>query len=198
MPCGLERQKTKPVMLDNSTFRLRVTAGLIAVSVIAAMQDGASAQSRAAKEAGVWYDDTGKGAVEIYPCADKLCGRIVWLKEPVGKDGQPLNDGYNPNPSMRSRTICGLQILGNLARQSDGTLDGGWVYDPKVGKSYDAAIALEDRNNLTLTGYKGVKLLSKSFTWTRAPANLPSCNVLPASAPAGTAKPAPAKPTAAR
>ncbi|MGD9783522.1 MAG: DUF2147 domain-containing protein [Hyphomicrobiaceae bacterium] len=130
----------------------------------------------ASKEVGVWYDDTGKGAVEIFSCGRKLCGRIFWLKDPLNKDGTPLYDGYNPRSDLRSRPICGLQVLGDLERQPDGTWDAGWVYDPKVGKSYDAAISLSGSNTLVLTGYKGVKFLSKSFTWTRAPRNLPKCS----------------------
>lgn len=128
-----------------------------------------------AKAVGVWYDDTGKGAVEIFPCDNKLCGRIVWLKEPLGKDGKPLFDGHNPQAEMRSRPICGLQVLGGLTAQPDGSWDEGWVYDPKVGKSYNAALELEGRD-LVLTGYKGVRLLGKSFTWTKAPETLPKCS----------------------
>ena len=75
---------------------------------------------------------------------------------------------------MRSRPICGLQVIGGLTRQPDGSLDEGWVYDPKVGKSYDAALEVYGRN-LVLTGYKGIRLLSKSFTWTKAPPTLPRC-----------------------
>ena len=61
------------------------------------------------------------------------------------------------------------------ARQAGGGCDEGWVYDPKVGKSYDAGNGLEGKNRLPLTGYKGVKFLGKSFTWTRAPADLQRC-----------------------
>lgn len=167
-----------PSRIRDRTSAPRSTATVFAVSAIFAASLSFASFAAAApsnKESGIWYDDTGKGAVEIFGCGDKLCGRIIWLRDPLAEDGQPLTDGYNPTPSMRSRPICGLQILGNLTRQSDGTLDGGWVYDPKVGKSYDAALAIEDRNTLVLTGYKGVKLLSKSFTWKRAPQNLPSC-----------------------
>lgn len=137
----------------------------------------------APREAGIWYDDTGKGAVEIFPCGTNLCGRIVWLNEPLNTRGEPLTDGYNPNPAMRTRPICGLQVLGGLARQSDGTWDEGWVYDPKVGKSYDAALEMTGKN-LILTGYKGMRLFSKSFTWTKAPETLPKCQ-MPTPAPAG-------------
>ncbi len=149
------------------------SSALIAAAAVILMTDASAAGPR---EAGIWYDDTGKGAVQIFECGTHLCGRIVWLKDPLNTKGQPLTDGYNPNPQLRNRPICGLQVLGGLARQPDGTWDEGWVYDPKVGKSYDAAIQLAGRNKLVLTGYKGLRLLSKSFTWTKAPDTLPSCD----------------------
>lgn len=137
---------------------------------------GATAAPSAAEIGGLWYDDTGKGAVEIKPCGAKVCGFIVWLKEPMSeRTGKPKADLYNPDAGKRARPICGLQILGELKQQSDGSWDEGWVYDPKVGKSYDASIEANGRDRLTLTGYVGVKLLGKSFTWTRAPADLPRC-----------------------
>lgn len=150
---------------------------LVATALVCLADVGiADVASAGSREVGVWYDDTGKGAVQIFSCGPKLCGQIVWLKEPTNARGEPLTDGYNPNPQLRNRPICGLQVLGDLSRQPDGTWDEGWVYDPKVGKSYDAAIELAGRNNLILTGYKGLRLLSKSFTWTKAPDTLPLCD----------------------
>lgn len=147
------------------------------------LTSGAQAQT-APREAGLWYDDTGKGAVEIVPCGDSLCGRIAWLKDLVNAEGQPLMDRYNPNPARRTTPICGLQILGGLKPMAEGSWDTGWIYDPKTGKAYDAAISLTAPDQLKVTGYKGIKLLSKSFIWTRAPADLPRCNSQ-AAAPSG-------------
>jgi len=133
-------------------------------------------------ELGVWYNDSGRGAVEIRPCgssgreASKLCGFIVWLKNPNFKDGRPLFDGYNSDPSKRKRPICGLPVLGNLQRSSEGGYDFGWVYDPEQGQSFDAAIQLRSADRLIMTGYKGMKFFSKSFVWKRAPADLPRCD----------------------
>lgn len=131
-------------------------------------------------ETGVWINHTGKGAVEIRPCgptgaaANRLCGYIVWLKEPNNRKGEPLTDGYNPDPAKRKRTICGLPVLGSLQRVSGGW-DNGWVYDPEQGAQFDAAI-VAGRDRLVLTGYKGVKFFSKSFNWRRAPADLQRCD----------------------
>lgn len=144
------------------------------------------------KEVGVWYDDTGKGAVKIEICTPTtLCGKIYWLQEPVGSDGQPKVDRYNPEPSMRSRAICGLPVLGDLVQLSGGGFDNGWVYDPKEGKSYSVALDLVGPDTLKVTGYKGMRFLGKSFVWTRAPADLPSC------APDAAAAPGPVKKEAA-
>lgn len=140
------------------------------------------------KEAGVWFDDTGKGAVKIEPCGGKLCGRIVWLKDLVNDKGEPLIDRHNPDASMKSRPICGLQILGQLDALPEGGFDNGWIYDPKEGKSYSLALALSGPDELSVTGYKGVKFLSKTFTWKRAKTDLPSCAAAPIEAKAPSAK----------
>ncbi|MFA5950259.1 MAG: DUF2147 domain-containing protein [Hyphomicrobium sp.] len=141
---------------------------------------GASAQ--ALQETGIWIDDTGAGAVEIYICkdrADRLCGRVVWLKEPLNAQGKPKHDRYNPNESMQNRPICGLPVLGNLAKLQEGGFDGGWIYDPKVGKSYSAAIELTELNRLKVTGYLALRFMGKSFIWTRAPADISRCDGAP-------------------
>jgi len=144
------------------------------------------------KEVGVWYDDTGKGAVKIEICTPTtLCGKIYWLQEPMASDGQPKVDRYNPDASQRGRPICGLPVLGDLVQLSGGGFDNGWVYDPKEGKSYDVALDLVDADTLKVTGYKGMRFLGKSFIWTRAPADLPSC------APDAAAAPGPVKKEAA-
>ena len=125
---------------------------------------------------GVWYDDTAQGAVELRSCGDRLCGRIVWLKAPLAPTGKPLVDGNNPDAKRQRRPICGLDVIGNLARQSDGSWDGGWIYDPKTGKSYDVEVRLRDAQTLQVTGYAGFKFLSETLIWRRAPADLRHCD----------------------
>lgn len=150
-------------------------AGVAMTAALGVFADLTPASAQAGPELGVWVDDTGKGAVEIKPCGDKLCGFIYWLKEPLGTDGQPRIDRNNPDEAKRTRPICGLQVLGNLAKMSEGGYDSGWVYDPKVGKTYDSAIDLTGKDQLTVTGYRAMRILGKSFVWTRAPADLPAC-----------------------
>ena len=172
---------------DRSNAHVRRTAarGLARIAALAAVACACGAPFIPAVNAGstqtgpalgLWYDDTGDGAVEVRPCGDKLCGYIVWLKEPFStKQVSPRSTLTIPSPPSERGRFVVSQVLGNLERQSDGGWDNGWVYDPKEGKSYDAAVALEGRSKLLMTGYKGIKLLSKTLTWTRAPAELPRC-----------------------
>ena len=126
---------------------------------------------------GLWYDDTGEGVVEIAPCGDKLCGRIVWLKAPSDAAGRPLVDDLNPDPARRRQPICGLYVIGELKRQQNGTWDQGWIYDPKEGKAYDVELKLRAADTLQVTGYLGIKFLSETLIWKRAPDNLKRCDM---------------------
>jgi uncharacterized protein (DUF2147 family) len=160
---------------------IRLLVGLSGLVVAATAVTAAPARDKAS-ERGVWYNASGRGAVEIRPCgasgrdADRLCGFIVWLKDPNNKRGEPLTDGRNSDAGKRHRPICGLPVLGQLRPMSDGSWDQGWVYDPEQGQAFDAAIQLNSTDRLVLTGYKGVKFFSKSFLWKRAPADLPRCD----------------------
>lgn len=131
-------------------------------------------------ETGVWLDHTTRGAVEIRPCGGKLCGHIHWLHRTTDKAGKQLIDDLNPEKRLRGRPICGLQVIGGLARQANGSWDNGWIYDPEKGEKYDLAVQLQSNGKLRITGYLGVKWLSESHLWTRAKAELASCAVGPA------------------
>lgn len=155
--------------------RRGIRSALLALSLMTFLPAAEAQSPGPAGFIGVWYDDTGKGAVEISSCGSSLCGRIVWLREPNDANGRPLTDGYNPEAGKRKRPICGLPVLGGLKRQSNGTWDDGWIYDPKEGKSYDVELRLRGADTLQVTGYIGTKLFSESFTWVRAPASLPRC-----------------------
>jgi len=128
-----------------------------------------------AKLTGIWLDDTGRGAVRLFECGNNICGRIVWLKQPLGKDNKPVRDAYNPQPQRRNRPICGLGIIWQLQPRPDGSWDGGRIYDPKVGRSYNLAVDMLSNRQIRITGYLGARFLGKSFIWRRAPANLRLC-----------------------
>ena len=166
-----------PVTSAMARFATPICVAVGAALALVFVSFGAAAAS--GSETGTWIDDTGKGAIEISPCGKKLCGRIVWLQETRDPKGKPLIDNLNPAADKRNQPICGLQVLGALERQAEGGYDSGWVYDPKVGQSYDVAIGLKDANHLVVTGYQGIKMFGKKFVWTRAPAEQPLARCAP-------------------
>jgi len=147
-------------------FRKLVVAGNIALRV-AVLAIGSlplvALQVHAADVTGTWIDHTGQGAVEIRPCGELMCGRVVWLKNPTHR-------------SRSGRPICGAQILGNLRRGETNTWSSGWIYNPEDEERFSAEIKLQNDNTLLVTGYLGLKLLGETFTWKRAPSDLQRCN----------------------
>lgn len=150
--------------------RLVCKAALIACLL---WQSQALAQS-APSIAGIWLDDEGKGAVEITPCGDRMCGKIVWLKNPLSPNGTPWTDKLNPDPTKQLRPVCGLQIIGDAQKNGD-KWDGGWIYDPEEGKTWQLELSLKDANTMSVHGYAVVTLLGETSLWTRLPANAARC-----------------------
>lgn len=123
---------------------------------------------------GVWNTEKDEAKVEIFRCAEKYCGRIVWLKDPnypagskEGTPGMPKVDFKNPDPSLRTRPVLGLQFMSDFAYAGENEWKGGRLYDPEKGKTYSGKITLISPNELDLRGFIGVSLLGRTSTWTR-------------------------------
>ncbi len=124
---------------------------------------------------GVWLDEQGKARIEVKSCGAEVCGHIVWLKDPLDPTGKPWTDMLNPDRSKRVRPVCGLQIIGGLKPVTNGAWQGGWIYDPEEGKSFDVELSLHDTNTLKVFGYAGVRLLSETMLWKRQPVEAQRC-----------------------
>lgn len=183
--------------MPNVMFKSAFVAAALAASFGLSSGDGASAADRTAPGGnaarsvqagmiggavtppditGVWITDDGLGAVEIAPCGEKRCGRIVWMKNLLGKDGHPQRDVNNPDEELRARPVCGVEILQGLIQQRDKSWDSGKIYDPKEGDTYDLAVKLKSPNELEVTGYEGTKWLSETFIWKRSLTELARCD----------------------
>jgi uncharacterized protein (DUF2147 family) len=135
-----------------SVKRLACAATLFAATI-------ATTTPSAANEAtGIWFDHTGRGAVEIADCGGALCGRIVWLKDAA------------------NNKACGMQVIGNVKAIAAGKWDKGWIYDPEDEARYSVEITRLGSNRLKVMGYMGSKMLSETMIWRRAPADLKRCH----------------------
>ncbi len=129
---------------------------------------------------GVWMNDTGRGAIEIKDCNGKLCGHVVWVKDPTA-----------------DAKGCGRQIIGDLVSAGSGVWGGddAWIYSPEKKKNYNVEITPLADGTLKVKGYAGLSFLSKTMIWTKAPADLQRCSTQEAAAtpaPSTTTAPAPA------
>jgi uncharacterized protein (DUF2147 family) len=122
---------------------------------------------------GTWKTEMDESKVEIFPCGEKVCGTIVWLKNPnyldssEGKVGTPIIDRHNPDKSLRNRPLIGLRILEGFTSEGDNTWGNGTCYDPKSGKTYRGKIHLAAPDRLELRGYIGIPLFGRTSVWTR-------------------------------
>jgi uncharacterized protein (DUF2147 family) len=123
----------------------------------------------AASPVGLWYAEGGAAEVQVFPCADEFCGRVVWLRSPLGEDGCELRDDKNPDSALRNRAIIGLLVLTGLKPADDdqAAWSGGSIYDPASGHTYSCIARLEGNDRLFLRGYFGIQLLGRTTTWTR-------------------------------
>jgi uncharacterized protein (DUF2147 family) len=148
-----------------SVCRVALLAGAITAMLLSgAGIKPALAQLREAA-LGVWVEEDGEAWIEIAPCEDALCGRIVWLKEPLDENGQPHVDKNNPDPALRSRPILGLIIMAGLKPVPGKTYLEGQVYNSENGKVYDVYLTPEGKT-MDVEGCL-VKYLCLTQTWTR-------------------------------
>ena len=115
---------------------------------------------------GKWLNPTGEGQIEIYKKGDKYFGKLVWIKNPTDENGKPKKDEKNPNESLRSKPILGLEILKNFVFDDGKWVDGS-IYDPKSGKTYSCKLTLKDDKQLSIRGFIGVSLIGRTEVWKR-------------------------------
>lgn len=140
---------------------------LIAVACLACMVAGAAAAGARQDVTGFWLTEKGKVVVELYRCEGALCGRLAWLAKPFDDSGALRRDRENPDPALRDRPWCGLEVITGLERAGEGRWSDGEFYYPKHGRDY--RIRLErDGARLDVRAYLGLPILGKSESWTRA------------------------------
>jgi uncharacterized protein (DUF2147 family) len=115
---------------------------------------------------GVYLTVDGGAQVNVSHAADgTYSGKIVWLR-----DDKARLDRNNPDPARKRDPVLGLVILRGMRVNSETKRwEGGTIYDPKNGKTYDAFIWRDPGRPgiLFLKGYVlGITWLGRSTTWT--------------------------------
>jgi uncharacterized protein (DUF2147 family) len=122
--------------------------------------------SSEADPSGVWLTQAGDARVQVSRCGAGICGRIVWLRDPIDpRTGQPQVDDKNPNPALAQRPIIGLSIL--IGMQPSGPAKwSGRIYNADDGQIYTAHVTLQSDSTLEVEGCVG-GMLCGGETWTR-------------------------------
>lgn len=122
--------------------------------------------SQADKILGIWVPAKGTSQVRIFKATNgKYYGKVEWLE--TEKDKLDIN---NPDESQRDKKIQGLMILKDFSfNAGKKRWEGGTVYDPDNGKTYDCFMWFDgDDNKMTLKGYVlGMKFVGRAEDWTR-------------------------------
>lgn len=117
---------------------------------------------------GVWETGNGKARVKIDRQGEKFNGKIVWLREPLNEQGKPKVDKNNADESLRSKPLLGYMMLKDFTFSvDDSQWQGGTIYDPESGSTYNCTMELTDENTLEVRGFIGVSLFGKTDTWKR-------------------------------
>ncbi len=104
--------------------------------------------------------------IKIVKCGDKFCGKVAWTKD------EDALDKENPDESLKSRKILGLNMIFDFTYDSDDNRwEDGFIYNPQDGKTYDCRMWLEegDADTLNVKGTVGPKWMGigKTVVWFR-------------------------------
>lgn len=108
---------------------------------------------------GTWLTEERDSKIRVANCGKALCATIVWAKE-TGVDSN------NPNPSLRSRSIVGIDLTRDMKPDGSGAYAGS-IYNPENGKTYQATIKRKGESELEVGGCVLGGLLCGSETWVR-------------------------------
>jgi uncharacterized protein (DUF2147 family) len=121
-----------------------------------------------------WWNEEKDAQIEIYPCEGRYCGKIILLKEPnypaddpKGMAGKPKIDRENPEASKKERPILGMNIVWGFTHSGENLWEGGFIYNPREGKTYKCKLTLENPDTLKVRGFIGISLIGKTNIWTK-------------------------------
>ena len=101
---------------------------------------------------GYWL--TSGSIVKIENCNNLVCGKIETIFVDNGTDPKSILDENNKNKSLRSRTLIGIDLLGEfeIKNNNQKIFKGGKIYDPRSGNTYKSNLYLNQDGILKVEG----------------------------------------------
>ena len=116
---------------------------------------------------GVWMHASERVEVEITPCGERFCGRIVWLSWLDDPQDMPMVDLKNSNPILRTRPLVGLIVLRDLRRADANSWVDGKIYNPADGNDYSVQLSIQKDGHLRVRAYVLNPLIGQTQVWSR-------------------------------
>lgn len=117
---------------------------------------------------GEWWTEGREGRIKFIRATDGTYrGITTCCANGPTNSTDPDFDIHNPNPTLRTRSTLGIVIIWKLSFE-DGKYLGGYVYNPRDGRTYRMKIEVVDRETIEVRGYVGLPLLGQTQTWKRA------------------------------
>jgi uncharacterized protein (DUF2147 family) len=133
------------------------------MTLVAAMVLGTSTARSQSDPSGIWLTQAGDAQVHVHQCGGGICGKIVWLRDPIDKNtGRPQIDDKNPNPALARRPVMGMTIFSTMQPTAANRWSGR-IYNADDGQTYAANLTLQSANVLEVQGCMGA--LCGAETW---------------------------------
>ncbi|KQT53498.1 hypothetical protein ASG52_05125 [Methylobacterium sp. Leaf456] len=126
-------------------------------ALLVASSTGSALAQKAGDLSGVWQTETAGSTVRIARCGGGYCGTIAATPGP-GLDSQ------NPDASLRTRKLVGVQIM--QAGTPSGEGFEGSLYNPKDGKTYSGSLTPKGPDTVEVAGCV-LSVICKRQTWRR-------------------------------
>jgi uncharacterized protein (DUF2147 family) len=104
--------------------------------------------------------------VEVYKTGNEYRAKIVWFDDSDDKS-RPMAercDTKNPDKTLRTRKIIGLQVMQGLVYNADDDeWQGGQIYDASSGKQWNAKAWLTSDGCLKVRGYWHLEFMGQNI-----------------------------------
>jgi uncharacterized protein (DUF2147 family) len=107
---------------------------------------------------GLYWSPKKDARIEIYKKGANYFGKSTWV-------ATPRKDVENPDETLRSRELLGIELLTHFS-YVDNAYEDGEIYDPHNGKTYQCKMNLEG-DRLYVRGFIGISLFGRTEVFER-------------------------------
>ena len=165
--------------MANGRLRLWIGAGLMLAGLVSASAQEPAADPNRIPDPieGIWQTQE-LSEVTIAPCPAGFCGTLSTIVVPreglteaeyAAAQAMPVEsftDVRNPDPTLRSRPMLGLQILTLLPSSKPNVYDGE-IYNPQDGNIYAGYVEMLGPDLMRLNGCVLYNLICQGQDWVR-------------------------------